>query len=82
MREAGRQSCLPGWAAVFVFAAQSDDPAKFPEACSSGKWAAVENVALARDEAPNLDSAGPHVLQRDRRPDRQRGLAKLVQGRS
>ncbi len=52
-------------ASNIVFAAQSDDPAKFPEAkdpaaatdllaSSYGKWTAVENSALAMDEAANL----------------------------
>jgi hypothetical protein len=52
-------------ASNIVFAAQGDDPAKFPEAkdpaaatdllaSTYGKWAAVENSALAMDEAANL----------------------------
>jgi hypothetical protein len=52
-------------ASNIVFAAQGDDPAKFPEAkdaaaatdllaSSYGKWQAVENSALAMDEAANL----------------------------
>ena len=52
-------------ASNIVFAAQGDDPAKFPEAkdpsaatdllaSTYGKWTAVENSALAMGEAANL----------------------------